>query len=1475
MSSVLKGQGGDKARAAAGAMEWMANDASTSCLICSKQWSMKNRRHHCRRCGRLVCNECSMRTMACDDDEEAKRICDDCYEGATRKQQVKLEVNYHREREMQLLHATSKVSDSLVRVYFLDGSFKTVFYDENTTSTEIASKLCFAVKLALFEVEKDLRNTSDYELIPADECIANIIARWGSNNLNHAKLIIPICDINSVVKSQSQAADRRSAPLGANASTADHLAHLDRERELKEASKMSYGPGYRSSFSHFDGGAGGTSRDSVMDHPVSRGTFMASRRMSGIPAGLPASTSRDSVALGAGDMGGAMDAMNAIQELQDVYAKLEGVSQDNMRLMKEITDVKKKYDILRTIHTKTNKNTRELRKEMDGLKAAPADSNSGAGATGRSPSNERASNRTSFGLNGLSQTLTGRPQSLSAGGGSFGANGNADFPPGRDVPPAAGQGPGPAVPGTSASGEEPPPPGPQPGGESDASDDDDTAVAPPSVLYKGAMLRKSTGVTKLFKPTFGVFTEVSLSFYSDESMRRLDRSCLTKDAHATAGSKDPLWFTITTDTEQIVLKTDSSETSELLVSVINEAAQSAVQEIEERQRRIALAALKISPPLPSSQPMPPPPPLKSDASPGPTPSMSAIPEDEENEENDTEGAVISTAAIAATAANAKATTTATTTTTTTTTTTATATASASDASSSPTATAEPEGRVDLEVDVDTTGLRDAESVASVVSNADRSISGTSSDIGAVHYKSPVLRQRTGALSKQFKANYVVFSDTHLNFYTDESLKKLEKSMPARGSSAIVGPRDPLCLTISNGRQRLVLKLDSEETPRELVGVINGIAAAAGMQAASPAAGPAPAGPAPSPKAGSGAGTALALPPTAAPASPPPASPYRRGSRKELDASENKSSNNNSNQPHYDNSGENKYEELRHIDSTYQVKVFLDKVAGIEAFFRVFDDIMHTTLGEGVGESQQVTHTYEIISAMQTLYAGILDYGETWTSVARDWLLRMLRQHMRLPVQEPELLMAVIQCISRENMMFSPDTSEVVNQIIEMSFEDVSDGDGDPDFANSTEGILAGVTRMIETLEQVVEDLVPLLPEDFNVITMYSAKANKKIKNDISTFYAANKTDITNREVLTLLSFADSQKYHLSKFGVDTSVVDTLQSDLLKHYSTMVTTLMRQWIGRICTADETCELQLAKGMGLGMTSHWPEDLLSCVGEQLNLAVKELKPSACERVCTLVLESLTLLVTRQKAWLAANISKLAPERLCAYVNNLDRFAGHLSERGEAVVQQLGDANHRHKLRTISLENAVRQNTGAATLRKDSLDDIAASSRLEDGFRSIGKTLLAESRVGLKELVTLVCSDFKDGLAGGLFVDDWAESAQVAETLKTTLEDYVGDLAQWLASKDDLDKVILGILRAVTSTYLEMLLTSGLLVTPRVAERLAQDVHVLLVAFSEFEEHVSEEALDSEIRPLKAVASLMAKDPRQMRQFVRDELYPIFGK
>jgi hypothetical protein len=47
--------------------------------------------------------------------------------------------------------------------------------------------------------------------------------------------------------------------------------------------------------------------------------------------------------------------------------------------------------------------------------------------------------------------------------------------------------------------------------------------------------------------------------------------------------------------------------------------------------------------------------------------------------------------------------------------------------------------------------------------------------------------------------------------------------------------------------------------------------------------------------------------------------------------------------------------------------------------------------------------------------------------------------------------------------------------------------------------------------------MPILPEDFNVITMFQEKANRKIKTDIKTFYTTNKDNLNNRFVESLSS----------------------------------------------------------------------------------------------------------------------------------------------------------------------------------------------------------------------------------------------------------------------------------------------------------------------------------------------------------------------
>lgn len=50
---------------------WVKDDTSDSCLLCSDTFSLLKRRHHCRRCGLLVCGACSNKKFAQQGEQRA------------------------------------------------------------------------------------------------------------------------------------------------------------------------------------------------------------------------------------------------------------------------------------------------------------------------------------------------------------------------------------------------------------------------------------------------------------------------------------------------------------------------------------------------------------------------------------------------------------------------------------------------------------------------------------------------------------------------------------------------------------------------------------------------------------------------------------------------------------------------------------------------------------------------------------------------------------------------------------------------------------------------------------------------------------------------------------------------------------------------------------------------------------------------------------------------------------------------------------------------------------------------------------------------------------------------------------------------------------------------------------------------------------------------------------------------------------
>ncbi|XP_008568543.1 PREDICTED: zinc finger FYVE domain-containing protein 26 [Galeopterus variegatus] len=61
--------------------QWVPDETESICMVCRREhFTMFNRRHHCRRCGRLVCSSCSTKKMVVEGcRENPTRVCDQCY----------------------------------------------------------------------------------------------------------------------------------------------------------------------------------------------------------------------------------------------------------------------------------------------------------------------------------------------------------------------------------------------------------------------------------------------------------------------------------------------------------------------------------------------------------------------------------------------------------------------------------------------------------------------------------------------------------------------------------------------------------------------------------------------------------------------------------------------------------------------------------------------------------------------------------------------------------------------------------------------------------------------------------------------------------------------------------------------------------------------------------------------------------------------------------------------------------------------------------------------------------------------------------------------------------------------------------------------------------------------------------------------------------------------------------------------------
>jgi hypothetical protein len=192
----LKSKGKPKVKTNAQTVEWDSNASSTNCILCKSVFgTFTNRRHHCRNCGRLVCESCSSQRFKLGGDntsELPQRVCDACYDMLRQKREMKLQVVQIKDKNLELMLSTSYISDSLINLFYLDGSTKTVGIDDTTTISELALLACPVMKLALFEVMQNIQAVSQYKLLLPNQNVVALLDTWQKNGQPYSKVVIPL-----------------------------------------------------------------------------------------------------------------------------------------------------------------------------------------------------------------------------------------------------------------------------------------------------------------------------------------------------------------------------------------------------------------------------------------------------------------------------------------------------------------------------------------------------------------------------------------------------------------------------------------------------------------------------------------------------------------------------------------------------------------------------------------------------------------------------------------------------------------------------------------------------------------------------------------------------------------------------------------------------------------------------------------------------------------------------------------------------------------------------------------------------------------------------------------------------------------------------------------------------------------------------------------------------------------------------------
>ncbi|KAL3313792.1 Pleckstrin y domain-containing F member 2 [Cichlidogyrus casuarinus] len=117
---------------------WIPDAEAQGCMICQVQFTTIKRRHHCRKCGRVICDKCSINRYFLPNQKSKKlRVCNHCYQCLTeevkKRSHYENPINFATDAQIQS-NRSSKFFSGSSADFIIDTHSSPDYYDYSASS---------------------------------------------------------------------------------------------------------------------------------------------------------------------------------------------------------------------------------------------------------------------------------------------------------------------------------------------------------------------------------------------------------------------------------------------------------------------------------------------------------------------------------------------------------------------------------------------------------------------------------------------------------------------------------------------------------------------------------------------------------------------------------------------------------------------------------------------------------------------------------------------------------------------------------------------------------------------------------------------------------------------------------------------------------------------------------------------------------------------------------------------------------------------------------------------------------------------------------------------------------------------------------------------------------------------------------------------------------------------------------------------